>query len=78
VGPAQRRLPGLKRFVIEDLVASGDRAVLRGRVTGTSPDGGEQVFGVASFVTVAGGLIHELTEVWTDVDQAPPAGTRGQ
>jgi len=68
--------PGFQRFVLEDLVGSGDRAVARARVTGTGSDGEGLVFAVACFVTVSDGLIRDLTEVWADVDQAPPAGTR--
>lgn len=68
--------PGFVGMETEDLLAAGDRAVLRARVTGTGPEGDAQVFAVASFATVRGGLIVELTEVWADVDQAPPDGTR--
>ena len=68
--------PGFQHFIVEDLVADGPRAVVRGRVTGTAPDGSEQLFAVASFATTGGGLITELTEVWTDVDQQAPEGTR--
>ena len=50
--------------------------MVRGRVTGTAPDGSDQHFAVASFATTCGGLITELTEVWTDVDQQAPEGTR--
>ena len=68
--------PGFQRMSIEDLVADGDRAVLRARVTGTAGDGGEQVFAVAGFATAREGLLVELTEVWADVDQRAPEGTR--
>ena len=68
--------PGFQRMLLEDLVADGDRGVLRATVTGTSATGGELVFAVASFATVRDGLIAELTEVWADVDQEAPAGTR--
>lgn len=68
--------PGFQRFVVEDLLADGPRAVVRGRVTGRAPDGSEQTFAVASFASTEGGLITELTEVWTDVDQQAPDGTR--
>ena len=68
--------PGFQRFVLEDLVASGDRAVGRGRVTGTGPDGEDLVFAVASFLTTGDGLARELVEVWTDVGQHPPDGAR--
>ncbi len=68
--------PGFERLVVEDLVADGDRGVLRARVTGTGADGSKQVFVVASFATVRDDLIGELTEVWADVDQQAPEGTR--
>ncbi len=50
--------------------------MLRARVTGTTGDGGEQLFAVASFATARDGLLVELTEVWADVDQRAPEGTR--
>ena len=68
--------PGFQRFVLEDLVASGSRAVGRAHVTATGPDGEELVFAVASFVTTESGLVRDLTEVWTDVGQPPPADAR--
>ncbi|PKH43391.1 SnoaL-like domain-containing protein [Nocardioides alpinus] len=68
--------PGFQRLLAQDLVVDGDRGVLRAEVAGTGPDGSEQVLAVASFATVRDGLIVELTEVWADVDQAPPEGTR--
>lgn len=68
--------PGFQRMVVEDLVAVGDRGVLRAKVTGTSATGDELVFAVASFATVRDGLIAELTEVWADVGQPAPEGTR--
>lgn len=68
--------PGFQRMHVEDLVAEGERGVLRARVIGTDGDGRDQVFAVASFATVRDDLVVELTEVWADVDQQPPAGTR--
>ena len=68
--------PGFERLHLEDLVADGDRAVLRARVTGTGSAGERLEFAVASFATARDGLLSELVEVWTDVDQEPPAGTR--
>jgi hypothetical protein len=54
-----REYPIVVRFLVEDLVADGDRAVLRARVT----DGAE-TWHVASFATVgADGLLTELVEV---------------
>jgi ketosteroid isomerase-like protein len=68
--------PGFQRMHVEDLVSDGDRGVLRARVIGTGGDGADLEFAVASFATVRDGLLVELVEVWADVDQAPPAGTR--
>jgi ketosteroid isomerase-like protein len=68
--------PGFERMHLEDLVADVDRGVLRARVTGRGTDGRELEFAVASFATVRDHLLTELVEVWTDVDQAPPPGTR--
>ncbi len=68
--------PGFERMHVEDLVADGDRAVLRARVTGRGGTGAELEFAVASFATVRDGLLAELVEVWADVDQQPPEGTR--
>ncbi len=67
--------PGFQRFRWEDLVDAGDRAVGRALVTGTV-DEQEQRFGVATFITARDGLIAELTEVWTDVEQTPPSDRR--
>jgi ketosteroid isomerase-like protein len=61
---------------VEDLVVEGDRAVLRARVTATGSAGERLEFAVASFAAVRDGLLSELVEVWADVDQQPPAGTR--
>jgi ketosteroid isomerase-like protein len=68
--------PGFERMAVEDLVADGDRAVIRARVVGHGEAGEEQVFAVASFATVRHGRILELTEVWADVGQEAPEGTR--
>lgn len=68
--------PGFQRMEVEDLVADGDRGVLRATVVGTGASGEDLVFAVASFATVRDGLVAELTEVWADVDQQPPPGTR--
>ena len=68
--------PGFQRMHAEDLVADGDRGVLRARVVGTGDDGADVEFAVASFATVRDDLIVELVEVWTDVGQDAPAGTR--
>lgn len=68
--------PGFERMHVEDLVADGDRAVLRARVVGRSDTGAELVFAVAGFATVRDDLVVDLTEVWADVGQDAPDGTR--
>ena len=68
--------PGFERMHLDDLVSDGDRGVLRATVLGRGDDGEALVFAVASFATVQDGLISELVEVWADVDQQPPTGTR--
>jgi ketosteroid isomerase-like protein len=68
--------PGFQRMHVEDLVADGDRGVLRARVIGTADDGGDLEFAVASFGAVRDDQIIELVEVWADVDQQAPEGTR--
>ena len=50
--------------------------LLRAEVVGTGTEGEELRFAVASFATVADGLLVELTEVWADVDQQAPPGAR--
>lgn len=67
--------PGFKRFVLEDCVAAGDRAAGRAHVTALNQDR-LQHFEVATFITVRDELILSMTEVWTDVDEVAPAGTR--
>ena len=56
-----RDYPVRVRFVLEDLVVAGERAVLRSHVFND-----DVAFCVASFLTVTDGLITELVEVWTD------------
>ncbi|GAA1924439.1 hypothetical protein GCM10009797_17690 [Nocardioides hwasunensis] len=68
--------PGFERMLVEDLVADGDRAVLRARVVGRGADGQELHFAVASFATAQDGSILDLTEVWADIGQEAPEGTR--
>ncbi len=67
--------PGFDRLRVEELVAEEDAAVCRSHVTSRT-DGGVQHFACASFAHMREGLIVRLTEVWTDVDQLPPVGTR--
>ncbi|MTB87310.1 nuclear transport factor 2 family protein [Aeromicrobium senzhongii] len=64
--------PGFDHLTIEDVVASDDRAVARCHVTGRH-DGELAHFEVATFITARGDRVSEMTEVWTEVDQAPPA-----
>jgi hypothetical protein len=67
--------PGFDRLVLEDCVGAGDRAVGRSHVTGYV--GGElRHFEVATFITLREGLIADMTEVWADVGEVAPAGTR--
>ena len=68
--------PGFERMHVEDLVVDGDRGVLRARVTGRGGAGERLEFVVASFASVRDGLLVELVEVWADVDQQAPEGTR--
>jgi SnoaL-like domain len=66
-----RDYPGHWRAAVEDLVAAGDRAVSRTRV---SDD--RETYHVASFATVQDGRISELVEVWSESGVAPPADRR--
>ncbi|MFN8196406.1 MAG: nuclear transport factor 2 family protein [Nocardioidaceae bacterium] len=68
--------PGFQDFTIEESVGSGDHAAGRGHVTGYDAAGVLQHFGVATFITAHDGLIHSATEVWCDIDEEPPPGTR--
>lgn len=67
--------PGFDHLVLQDMVGSEDRAAARCHVTAYADD---QLlhFEVASFIAVRDGRIVEMTEVWTDVAQTPPHGTR--
>ena len=63
-----RDYPIVVRFLVEDLVSTGDRAVLRARVSD-----GQQTWYVASFATVAAdGRLSDLVEVWADGASEPP------
>ena len=53
--------PAVVRFVAEDVVAADDRAVLRAHCFNDDVS-----LYVACFLTVTGGLVTELVEVWTD------------
>lgn len=67
--------PGFERLVIEELVAEEDAAVRRSPITGRV-DGRAKHFECASFARLQDGRILTLTEVWTDVEQQSPPGTR--
>ncbi|HEY3732830.1 MAG TPA: nuclear transport factor 2 family protein [Streptosporangiaceae bacterium] len=66
-----REYPGRWHADVEDVVGAGERAVSRTRVSD-----GQQTFHVASFVTVRGGLITNLVEVWSESGQLPAADRR--
>lgn len=63
--------PGFDHLVVEELVDGGDQAVAFCHVTGWT---GESLahFAVATFVRCDTSGIVEMTEVWTDTNQAPP------
>jgi len=67
--------PGFDRLELKDLVGAGDRAVSRAHVTGYVDDELRH-YEVATFLTTRDGLAIEMTEVWADVGQSPPPGTR--
>lgn len=67
--------PGFESMRIVDLVGAGERAAARGVVTGVV-DGEQRGFAVAQFARVRDGLLVELVEVWADLDDVPPPGTR--
>lgn len=67
--------PGFDRLILEDCIGAEARAAGRSHVTGYR-DGELQHFEVATFITLREGLIADMTEVWTDVNEVAPAGTR--
>lgn len=67
--------PGFEGLLVEEIVGDAGRAACRSRVTGAGADGPEY-FACATFVSVRDGLIDQMTEVWADVAQTAPAGTR--
>lgn len=67
--------PGFQRFLLEDCIGAGPRAAGRAHVTAET-EGRLQHFEVATFLTVRDGVIVDMTEVWTDVDELTPSGTR--
>lgn len=67
--------PGFDRLHVREVVGDAQAAACRSHVTGTA-GGGLHHFACATFAQVEGGLIREMTEVWTDVKQSAPQGTR--
>lgn len=67
--------PGFDRLRVEQSVGGSGEAACRSHVTGHGQHGLEH-FECASFARMRDGLIVELTEVWTDVAQSAPPGTR--
>lgn len=67
--------PGFQRFVLEDCVGEGDRAAGRAHVTSES-GGRVQHFEVATFITLRDGVVGDMTEVWTGVDDVAPFDKR--
>ncbi|MGO4301229.1 nuclear transport factor 2 family protein [Leifsonia sp. RAF41] len=67
--------PGFEHLVVEEIVGDSDRAACRSHVTGQGREGLDH-FECATFVRVRDGLIEQMTEVWADVSQSAPVGTR--
>jgi hypothetical protein len=67
--------PGFQSMKVVDLVGDSERAAARGVVTGLV-NGVQKGFAVAQFARMRDGLIDELVEVWADLDEVAPPGTR--
>jgi hypothetical protein len=67
--------PGFDHLAVQDMVGGDDRAAARCHVTG-HVEGRLAHFEVATFISAREGRISTMTEVWTDVAQDPPGGTR--
>lgn len=67
--------PGFEHLTVEEIVGDSDGAACRSHVTGQGREGVDR-FECATFVRVRDGLIDRMTEVWTDVSQTAPVGTR--
>lgn len=67
--------PGFQGMQLHEVVSAGERVAARATVTG-AVDGALVHFALAQFATVRDGLVYRLTEVWTDLGQVPPEGTR--
>ena len=67
--------PGFDHLELQECVGTADRAAARSHVTGYTNEK-LQHFEVATFITLRQGLIAEMTEVWTEVDQEALHGRR--
>ena len=66
---------GFRGFMLQDCVGKAERAAGRAHVTARS-EGLLRHFEVATFITLRNDLIGDMTEVWTEVNEAAPVGTR--
>ena len=67
--------PGFDHLELQECFGTTDRAAARSHVTGHTNEK-LQHFEVATFITLRQGLIAEMTEVWTDVDQEAACSAR--
>lgn len=67
--------PGFDRLIVEESTGGSGSAACRSTVTSRGEQG-LQYFACASFAQVSAGQISRLVEVWTDLGQAAPDGTR--
>lgn len=67
--------PDFDTITIEELVSTDMHAACRSFVSNVGSNGAPQ-FACASFARMTDGRISSLTEVWTDLDQQAPEGTR--
>jgi SnoaL-like protein len=67
--------PGFDHLLVQEIVGERDLAACRSHVTGVDENGLIH-FECATFVRLDGGLIREMTEVWTGVGQSAPESAR--
>ena len=67
--------PGFEGLRVEEVLGDQTRAACRSVVTARD-DSGVMEFACATFISVRDGLIETMTEVWTELSQAPTPGTR--
>ena len=67
--------PGFDRLIVIESVGDETAAACRSHVTGLG-ESGLNHFECATFVQMDDGRIRTMTEVWTDVAQQAPPGTR--